>query len=345
MKILSCMFSIKQGGLEKVALDYDIAFKNMGFDSTILLNKKFESINEITNNSIYSTKYKRVINPLTYINIIKCINDVNPDLIFLHGNRAIDLVCNKMIKYFVKNKNIKYISTTHNYRSKRFKRLDYCLAISDDLKEHLIKEGISSKKILLCPNAVKLEPIDSNYKFHKTPVLGAFGRLHKVKGYDLLITAFSEIINKGIKAKLIIAGEGTERNKLEKQIKKLNLEKHITIHPWVKDKRKFFKKIDIFCLSSRSEGMPLSLLEAISFSKPFVSTDCPGAVEIYNRKNAGIIVKRENVKQLSAAMEELIINESKAKNMSKKAHLTLKSFYSQEIMEKNLKKVIKAATK
>ena len=341
MKILSCMFGINKGGIEQVFIDHDKTFMDLGHNTAVLASKNFKDLEQVASKNRYIFKNKSLYNPATYIRVIKYINSYNPDLVFMHGNRAIDMVCNRFVKPFIKNKDIKYIATTHNYRNKRFSKLDYALVISNDLKKDLVSRGFDKDKIFKCVNAVNLQNQATGYKYHKTPVIGTLGRLHSVKGYDILIKSFAKAMSNGIKAKLLIAGSGEERSNLEELIENLGLNKHVKISPWVENKKEFFKKIDIFCLSSKSEALSISLLEAQSFSKPAIITNCAGPMEVIKENNSGIIAKRDNITSLAKAIEDLVSDEKLGKNMSTAAHKTIQDSYSKDSLKKNLKEILR----
>ncbi|MDE0309227.1 MAG: glycosyltransferase [Acidiferrobacterales bacterium] len=100
------------------------------------------------------------------------------------------------------------------------------------------------------------------------------GRLGSVKNFALLIRAFSLAL-KSIEAKLVILGEGTERENLENLARKLNVDHALSMPGHVDNPYSFMARADLFVLSSDYEGMPMVLGEALLCGCPIVSTDCP----------------------------------------------------------------------
>lgn len=134
------------------------------------------------------------------------------------------------------------------------------------------------------------------------------GRLVPMKGYSLLITAFSQIDQTKHPARLTIVGTGPEKKKLETQIFDLGLTGKVTMtgqlnHPQVE---KMYNEADIFVLSSFSEGIPIVLMEAMAKEIPCVSTFVNGIPELIQHDIDGYLVAPSDVAGLKAILEKLI---------------------------------------
>ena len=128
-------------------------------------------------------------------------------------------------------------------------------------------------------NPLTLEPGEpSKGTSKKFLAIGRFSHLHK--GFDLLIEAFSIFAQKDKGWTLDIVGEGVEEPLYRKLIRDKKLEERITIHPFTNDIQQYYSEAQIYVLSSRWEGMPLVLMEALSHGLPIVSSDLPVCQEI-----------------------------------------------------------------
>jgi GalNAc-alpha-(1->4)-GalNAc-alpha-(1->3)-diNAcBac-PP-undecaprenol alpha-1,4-N-acetyl-D-galactosaminyltransferase len=146
----------------------------------------------------------------------------------------------------------------------------------------------------------------------------AVGRLNRQKGFDRLIKAFSHLDHKDWK--LAIIGEGSERSNLEKLIYDLNVEDYISMPGRTKAIGKWYKKSSIFVLSSRIEGFPNVLCEAMVYGCACVSFDCSaGPNEIITDKIDGYLVKNGDINALSEKMDFLINNPEERRRIGKEA--------------------------
>ena len=122
------------------------------------------------------------------------------------------------------------------------------------------------------------------------------------KDFPTLIKAFKEV-NKVYNCKLFIIGEGSERTKLNNLIEKLKLQGKVFMLGFKKNPFKYLKQSDVFVLSSKYEGLPNSLIQALLLGVPCISTDCKsGPREILNNGEFGQLVEVGNYHQISEAI-------------------------------------------
>ena len=130
--------------------------------------------------------------------------------------------------------------------------------------------------------------------------IGRFTPLHK--GIDLLIEAFNLFAQKNKEWKLDIVGEGTEEKTFRKLIAKYKLEDRITIHPFTNHIQVYYSEAQVYVLSSRWEGMPLVLVEAMSHGLPIVTSDLPVSKEILS--DFGMYFKNGDIEDLAQRLED-----------------------------------------
>lgn len=133
------------------------------------------------------------------------------------------------------------------------------------------------------------------------------GRLSEQKGQDMLLDAWSKVNRKNWK--LVIVGEGEKKNNLLKQIKRLGLSDSVIIKDPVKNIENIYSSADVFVLSSRWEGLPMVLIEAMSFGLPCISFDCEtGPRQLIKDNYNGYLVAPNEVEELSNCIEKVINN-------------------------------------
>jgi glycosyltransferase involved in cell wall biosynthesis len=135
----------------------------------------------------------------------------------------------------------------------------------------------------------------------------AAGRLTSQKGFDLLIAAFSRITLHHPTWHLVIAGEGSERSALTTQVAELGLADRIHLLGFCNDPQVLMQQADLFVLSSRYEGMPNALLEAMAAGCPCISFDCEtGPAELIEHGVNGWLVPPADDAALAAALKRLM---------------------------------------
>jgi glycosyltransferase involved in cell wall biosynthesis len=138
------------------------------------------------------------------------------------------------------------------------------------------------------------------------PVFLAAGRLHRQKGFDVLISAFS-IVRRSVNCKLIIMGEGEERSTLSRLASQSGFANDIDLIGFIGNPYGMMARAKVFVLSSRWEGLPTVLIEAMACGAPVVSTDCPsGPSEILERGRYGALVPVEDADALAYAMRSAL---------------------------------------
>jgi glycosyltransferase involved in cell wall biosynthesis len=141
------------------------------------------------------------------------------------------------------------------------------------------------------------------FRSGQPPVVLAVGRLTTQKAFDVLIRAFAQV-RRTYSARLLILGEGEERPALEAMISKLRLEEDISMPGFVQNPYPYMAHAAVFVLSSRWEGLPTVIVEALSLGLPIIATDCPsGPREILMDGKYGQLVPVEDPFTLAAAIE------------------------------------------
>jgi glycosyltransferase involved in cell wall biosynthesis len=133
------------------------------------------------------------------------------------------------------------------------------------------------------------------------------GRFTRQKGYDLLIPAFGQVAARHPEWRLRIFGGGQERATLEALVDELGLAGAVSLEKPAADLAAEMERASIYVLSSRFEGLPLVLLEAMSKGMAVVSFDCPtGPADVVDDHVNGLLVPPKDVDALAAGMSELI---------------------------------------
>lgn len=142
---------------------------------------------------------------------------------------------------------------------------------------------------------------------HDTIVL-SLGKLEIYKGYDILIEAFRRVFEKEPNTILLIGGDGSERNALERQISTGGMKEHVRLLGFVNNAHELLEICDVYVNSSRTEGLPMTLIEAMAHRKPIIATDVGGNSEVVRNNETGFLVPPERSDMIASALLELIKN-------------------------------------
>jgi glycosyltransferase involved in cell wall biosynthesis len=190
--------------------------------------------------------------------------------------------------------------------------------------------GPGGPPVRAIPNAVPDVPVGpGDPGAHR---LIAAGRLNHQKGFDLLLAAFATVAPKHPDWTLDIFGEGPLREKLERSVIALGLDGRARIHPPTSRLGERMRDASVHVLSSRFEGFPLILLEAMAAGMSVVSFDCPtGPGEIITHETDGLLVRARDVPAMGAALDRVMSDESLRRRLAAAAPLAIGPYSSQQV--------------
>ncbi len=243
------------------------------------------------------------------------------------------------------NKNIKIICTLHgsdifslqniilkNLKKYILKNCNLISAVSSTIKKEILKYKISSQKIKIIHNGIDLNfthitknknDLKRQYNISSFCLLFV-GRLNEQKGIKYLINALPKVIKKLPKIKLLIIGEGPDKNKIKKQVQKLNLNQNIIFTGKIENQLlpSYYNMADIFIgpsiitKNNSTEGFGMVLLEALINETPVITTNSGGMTDIIENNISGIIVTPKNSGAITNAVLDLLNNHNKRKILS-----------------------------
>ncbi|AVH69087.1 glycosyltransferase family 4 protein [Nostoc sp. 'Lobaria pulmonaria (5183) cyanobiont'] len=197
--------------------------------------------------------------------------------------------------------------------SKIFQRCQGFIVVSESWQDYYILNlGLNPKQVIVLPNPSELPTQIPDRKNRSQISLVFCGRVGERKGAFDLIQAFANLSDHQRKcSRLIMAGDG-EIEKAQQLAASLNLADEITFLGWINSEKRdeVLSQADVFILPSYNEGLPLAIVEAMSWSLPVISTPVGGIPELVISNKNGLLVPPGNIQQLSEAMELLIENET-----------------------------------
>jgi len=197
----------------------------------------------------------------------------------------------------------------------------------------LIRNGIDLAKYRPTNDATRRDRRKQLGIRDSTCVIGSVGRFSWEKDYAALVTAFSIMAHKmNTGATLVIVGDGQEMGRIRDAVRTLKLEKQVLLPGMQADVRPWLESMDIFCLSSVSEGTSITLLESAAIGLPAVVTTVGGNPEVVEDGKSGLLAPPGDVDAMATAMNRLCQNADLRKMMGEVAVRRSKLFYSIEQM-------------
>jgi glycosyltransferase involved in cell wall biosynthesis len=184
---------------------------------------------------------------------------------------------------------------------------------------------VHGERILVIPNPVVVVDRDANVE--RLPIVASIGRLDKPKGFDLLLEAFARIADAHPAWRLTIAGTGPEERRLIEQSIELGIDDRVRFCGLVADTRRLLLESSLFVLSSRSEGFPNVVLEAMASGLPVVACDCsPGLRAIVRNGTNGVLVPPDVADSLAVALSRLMGDEHERRRLASAAIQHVRQF-------------------
>jgi glycosyltransferase involved in cell wall biosynthesis len=224
-----------------------------------------------------------------------------------------------------------------------FKKTNLIIVNSFEFKKQMDKAYSIKTKVILNPfdfNYIKkksLENVGNNFFKKNNLKLINVGRLVDQKDQITILKAIKIVLKENKNIQLIIVGKGEKKNKLNNYIFRNKLERHIKLVGYQDNPFKYIRTADLFILSSKYEGLPNALIEAMFLKKSLISSDCPtGPKEILDNGNYGSLFKVGDYKSLAKS----ILNFKKSKKKIKNAYLSCSRYNYKNNCEEYFKTII-----
>jgi glycosyltransferase involved in cell wall biosynthesis len=226
------------------------------------------------------------------------------------------------------------------------------VAISQWVAEQLTARGIPKEKISIVYEGVEIPRLPSSETRRQAraawgisgdaPLLGCAGALLPDKGQDLLIRALAQVHPQFPEAKVLLAGDGPDRPRLEQLAKEQGVRKAVVFAGFVSEMEQFYSALDLFVFPSLFEGLGTSLLAAMSYQIPSIAFNCCAFGEIIENNKSGLLADRANIQALSAAILRVLRDPLGAIKMATSARTRIESVFSAQKMVDEMLRVYEA---
>jgi glycosyltransferase involved in cell wall biosynthesis len=206
----------------------------------------------------------------------------------------------------------------------KYRQVDCFICASEAIRKMLIADGVPETSAVTVPEGIDLGRVHAApparlhqdlWLPHDAPIVGNVAALVPHKGQKHLIDAAALVVRRVPDARFVIAGEGELRPSLERQIKEHHLEKHVLLAGFRPDVLSLHKAFDVFAMSSVSEGLGTSLLDAMACGRPIVATTAGGIPEVVVDGQTGLLVPPRDHQAMADAIVRLLSDPELRKRM------------------------------
>jgi glycosyltransferase involved in cell wall biosynthesis len=271
----------------------------------------------------------------------------NADIVHAHGYKA------DLYSYFaLRQSAIPLVSTCHTWydndltvslygMADRFVLRSYAavVAVSEEVRQRLLKAGVRNEKINLVRNGIDLRPFDNaspslreiSSQDH-SPIVGLVGRLATEKGVDIFLRAAARVLVELPSTKFVVVGDGPDRGQLELLLNELQIKENASLLGRRDDMPSVYASLDVMVSASRREGLPIAILEGMASTLPIIATAVGAVPTLVLNGSTGLLVPAENVDALASEIVKLLTNPAQRQQLGTAAKKLIKEEFSAQRM-------------
>ena len=316
MRVLNIMLAKVKGGVETMALLYHRALRDRGFDVLSVGHPDGVLVEGLPPAEVRAVSARVNHDPLALLAFRGIASSFKPDIVLTHGNRAAGLAL-LPVSGLAKQT----VVVLHNdFFKPHLRRARAALCVSANVRDAATR-ALPGVPLSLVPNFTDLEAYPVRDIEATPPVIGALGRLHEQKGFDILLRAAAILRDRGVPFRLRIAGEGPDRGLLEGLIAETGLQAQVELVGWVSPPGPFLATLDLFAVPSRYEPFGLVVIEAMAAGVPVVASDLEGPREILEQGRLGFLVGSEDPEILADRLAEALHDRAQAVALARTAQV------------------------
>lgn len=249
-----------------------------------------------------------------------------------NGRHAPALVASRRVDFHLKG---------NSFSRWKYRQVDLFITASEAIRQMLIGDGIDADQIVTVHEGIDVDRIDgippvnvheAYWLPHHAPLVGNVAALVPHKGHRYLIEAAHLVVQHIPDARFVILGEGELHEHLQHLVREHHLEKHVLLPGFRTDIIGCIKGFDLFVMSSVTEGLGTSILDAMACRKAVVGTRAGGIPEVVDEGRTGLVVESRNAQQLAEAIVRLLGDESLRRTMADAGYARVRERFTVERM-------------
>lgn len=228
---------------------------------------------------------------------------------------------------------------------------DAVVVVAEALERRLLRADVPRARLVRIDNGVDVKAVAAAAAAggaaarrdlgadDTTAVVLSLGRLSPEKGHDVLVEAFARVAREHPAARLVLVGDGVEEERLAARARERGIADRVRFAGWRGDAAACLGAADVFVLPSRTEGLPLALLEAMAAGIPAVVTDVGAMAEVLDHGAAGLVVPADDVAALAAALAAALDDPKACAARAAQARMRVQERYDTSLQARALEKI------
>lgn len=260
----------------------------------------------------------------------RLLRRLGPDVIHAHDPHAIAMAAfalslgGRPQPPLVASRRVDFRLKSNSWSRWKHRQVDCFIAASDAIRRMLIDDGVPATRVVTVHEGIDVEHIralpainvhEALWLPHHAPLVGNIAALVPHKGHRYLIEAAALVCREIPDARFVIFGEGELREHLERLVAEHHLQKHVLLPGFRPDVHGCLKSFDLFVMSSVTEGLGTSLLDAMAASKAIVATTAGGIPEVVDDGVTGLLVPPRDAPALARAVVALLTDPARRERM------------------------------
>jgi glycosyltransferase involved in cell wall biosynthesis len=287
--------------------------------------------------------------------LARVIKRLSPDVVHAHDPHGIAMASLALslgagastradgpgVKAFVASRRVDFHLKKNAFSKWKHRQVDMFICASEAIRRMLVADGFPAERTVTVHEGIDLDHVlaapavnlhEALWLPHGAPIVGNVAALVPHKGQRHLIEAAHLVVQEIPDARFVILGEGELREHLERLVKEFHLEKHVLLPGFRTDVLGCIKAFDVFVMSSITEGLGTSLLDAMACSRPIVATRAGGIPEVVDDGRTGLLVPPRDHHAMAAAILRLLKNVDERRRMGEAGLARLRERFTLEKM-------------
>ena len=333
MRVMQIMAGAEFGGAEAFYTRLVIALRRARLHQRVIIRKNAHRADQLRQGGLEPVElgFRGPLDLATKLSLRREVSSFKPDIVMTWMNRATSMVPRrKDAGSFV------HVARLGGYYDlKYYQNCDHLVGNTVDIVDYLTAQGWPKEKAHYLPNFVDAEPAPAVnrgdfYTPPDAPLLLAMGRLHENKAFDVLIESLARIPD----AYLWLAGDGPDREKLEKLAEKKGVKPRVRFLGWRDDTAALLATCDLFICPSRHEPLGNVLVEAWAHKVPVVAADSLGPGVLIKDGVNGILVPINDAPSLALAIRDILNDNTKRGKIAAAGYASYEEQFTEEIVVK-----------